>query len=262
MNPYKTHGAISWPELQTSDPGSAVEFYKSVFGWSIDIMPMPSGDYHVGKSGPIGHCGIMQVPDPSIPNNWSFYITTSDVLATIALAKELGGTIIFEPMEIPTVGLLAGIMDPTGAVIMAIQYADNPVDEEMPDYSFATHATTPGMFSWFELRTGDIQAASDFYSKLFGWTISTQEMPNGLYLICNIGGTRVAGIVEPMEKEIPPHWGAYITVDDLDETNAKIKAAGGTISVPSIPIEVGTFNVFQDPTGAWLSAIKYNPMDG
>ena len=47
MDPFKTHGAISWPELMTTDPDAAVAFYETVFGWTTETMPMEAGPYHV-----------------------------------------------------------------------------------------------------------------------------------------------------------------------------------------------------------------------
>ena len=259
MNPYKVHGAIAWPELATSDPAGAAEFYKTVFGWTIDVMPMPTGDYHTGKVGEAYISGIMQVPDPSMPNAWSFYVTTDDAAATMEKAKELGGTIIVELMEIPTIGTMVGIMDPTGAVIMAMQWAEM---EGAPEVNFTDGFTTHGAFSWFELRTPDVDAAADFYSKLFGWTIDRQQMPTGPYLVCKIGEIGFGGILMPPQGEVPPHWGGYVSVDDLEAANENITKAGGTIAMAAIEAEgIGTFNMFQDPTGAWLSAIQYVPME-
>ena len=63
------------------------------------------------------------------------------------------------------------------------------------------------------------------------------------------------------EEGLPPHWGAYVTVDDADATAASASSAGGTILVPPTDIEqVGRFTTIQDPTGAVLHFIKYVPM--
>jgi len=49
MNPMQTPGAVSWTELMTSDLDGAVEFYRAVFGWQIDVAPMSAGPYGVGQ---------------------------------------------------------------------------------------------------------------------------------------------------------------------------------------------------------------------
>lgn len=262
MNPFITRGAISWPELQTNDVPSAVSFYKKVFGWSIDTMPMPTGDYNVVKIGDAGIAGIFQAPDASMPTAWMFYVTVNDVAKIAAHAVKLGGNIIMPAMEVPTVGTLLGIQDPTGAVIMAIKYDESQEEQDaQADIDFAKAFTTHGMFSWFELRTPDIEKAGKFYTDLFGWEIKEMPMPEGAYHSLSLGDVGFGGIAQPPQAEVPPHWGAYVTVDDVDKITKLVKEAGGTIAVPGMDIEgVGRFNMFQDPTGAWLSAITYAPV--
>lgn len=262
MNPFTTFGAISWPELQTSDPKAAVEFYKKVFSWNFEAMPMPSGDYHVGKFGDEkgGLCGIFEAPEPGMPTAWMFYVTVENAAATAEKATELGGTIILPPMEVPTIGTLLGIQDPTGAVIMAMQYsteqqeADAEIEFEF-EQSFGIH----GMFSWYELRTPDVAAASTFYSSLFGWDIEEVDMPGGMkYMTCKIGDVGFGGLVSPPSSDVPPHWGAYVTVDDVDATAKAVADAGGTLMVEGMDIEgVGRISIFNDPTGGSLGAVTY-----
>jgi predicted enzyme related to lactoylglutathione lyase len=57
---------------------------------------------------------------------------------------------------------------------------------------------------------------------------------------------------------MPPSWGAYVTVDDVDATAALAEKLGGKICIPPTDIPtVGCFTVIQDPQGAMLSAITY-----
>jgi predicted enzyme related to lactoylglutathione lyase len=59
----------------------------------------------------------------------------------------------------------------------------------------------------------------------------------------------------------PPHWGVYITVDDVDATAAKAQQLGATTIVPPTDIpNVGRFCTFQDPQGAVISAITYSDL--
>lgn len=133
MEVFKTHGAFSWSELLTSDPKQAAAFYGKLFGWQIEVMPMPGGPseappYHLiktrGASDAIG--GLMASPQPGMPPNWGIYVTVDNVDETVAQAKALGGKVIMEIMEVPTVGRMATIQDPQGAVINVITYAEMP----------------------------------------------------------------------------------------------------------------------------------------
>ncbi|MBT9495070.1 MAG: VOC family protein [Paucibacter sp.] len=124
MDAYKTHGAFSWAELMTTEPAKAAEFYGSLFGWVIETMPMPMGDYHVIKVDGTPMAGMMAYPDPSMtmPPNWSSYVTVDDVDATIIKCAALGGELLMPAMDIPEVGRMATIRDPQGAAINIISY--------------------------------------------------------------------------------------------------------------------------------------------
>jgi predicted enzyme related to lactoylglutathione lyase len=58
----------------------------------------------------------MQRPREDIPVHWTTYIATQDADAAVARAKELGATILSEPMDGPKMGRFAIIQDPIGAV--------------------------------------------------------------------------------------------------------------------------------------------------
>jgi len=58
-------------------------------------------------------------------------------------------------------------------------------------------------------------------------------------------------------KGIPPHWKAYVTVEDCDERAAKAVELGAKLHVPPHDIpNTGRFSLFADPQGAMISIIK------
>ncbi len=117
-----------------------------------------------------------------------------------------------------------------------------------------------GVFSWNELMTSDVAGAKTFYGELLGWTFSDMESSNGAYTMVRAGDTEVAGIMAtPPEAEgMPPSWGAYVTVDDVDAMPAKVEALKGKVILPPQDIPaVGRFMVMQDPQGAVLMLITY-----
>ncbi|HEX3446072.1 MAG TPA: VOC family protein [Chthoniobacterales bacterium] len=117
-----------------------------------------------------------------------------------------------------------------------------------------------GMFSWNELLTTDPAAAEEFYTQLFGWTTQAWPMGDFDYTIMKAGEVDVGGImpIPEMAKGMPPLWGAYVTVDDVDATAAKAEKLGGKIIVAPQEIPtIGRFTVIQDPQGAVISAITY-----
>ena len=117
-----------------------------------------------------------------------------------------------------------------------------------------------GAFSWFELRTTDPAAAKDFYIKLFGW--DTEEMPMGdmTYTIVKVGDEGVGGIapMPPDVQGVPPNWGCFVTVDDVEATAKLAQELGAKTVLPLTEVpEVGKFYAFQDPQGAVISVITY-----
>jgi predicted enzyme related to lactoylglutathione lyase len=117
-----------------------------------------------------------------------------------------------------------------------------------------------GKFSWNELLTTDPEGAKEFYGQLFGWTSQEWPMSDFNYSIVKAGDTDVGGImpIPSHAKGMPPAWGAYVTVDDVDATAGLAEKLGGKVCIPPTDIPtVGRFTVIQDPQGAMLSAITY-----
>lgn len=122
--------------------------------------------------------------------------------------------------------------------------------------------TSHGALSWCELMTTDPAGAAKFYGELFGWTGEDAGM--GMpYTVLKLGDQGFGGIMEiPPDAPpgMPPHWGVYVTVDDVDATVRKAQQLGGRVLVPPQDIpEVGRFSVLQDPQGAVISVIRYLP---
>lgn len=125
---------------------------------------------------------------------------------------------------------------------------------------------TQGMFSWFELVTDDVEGAKTFYGSLLGWTFERNTDSGMEYTLAKTEGVPhpVAGmfdkehIMAENAEQIPPHWGNYVTVDDVDAAAAKVPELGGRIIVEPKDIPgVGRFSVIQDPQGAVISLITY-----
>lgn len=126
------------------------------------------------------------------------------------------------------------------------------------DKAFETH----GAFSWSELTTTDAQGAKTFYGEMFGWELDDELMPDGgAYTMAKVDGEPKAGIMAMpanVPPGTPPHWGIYITVDDVDAAVEKASALGGGTIVPPRDIpSVGRFAVLRDPQGAVFQVIAY-----
>lgn len=118
-----------------------------------------------------------------------------------------------------------------------------------------------GAISWNELMTRDVEAAKHFYGALFDWKLETRDMGGFSYTLASSGDQEVAGLMALTDDAagMPPNWGAYVTVDDVDATLKRVIELGGKVVVPAQDIpEVGRFAAFVDPQGAMLSVIKYS----
>lgn len=85
------------------------------------------------------------------------------------------------------------------------------------------------------------------------------DMP-GSYVLLKLGDVDIGGIYQ-MEGEmfegVPPHWAAYVSVEDVDATIAKALAAGASPAWPAIDVPgIGRMGGFFDPTGAALAVFK------
>ncbi len=116
-----------------------------------------------------------------------------------------------------------------------------------------------GMPSWLDLGTTDLGGAESFYSGMFGWDSDRQPAgENMVYSMQSIGGKSVAGIYDQRAEQkaagMPPMWLAYITVDDIDATAAKVPSAGGSVMQPPMDVmDVGRMALIVDPSGGVIA---------
>jgi len=243
------NGHFVWYELMTSDPKAAIAFYSEVVGWKTQPF---QDDYTmwVGSQGPLG--GVMTLPEPAkkmgAPPHWMASVQVADVDAAAARARELGGKVFVEPMDIPTVGRYAVIADPQGASIAVFK----------PASDMAAHdRAQPGEVCWNELVTTDQAAAFTFYNALFGWErlVDHDMGPMGNYLIYGRDGKQLGGMFnKPPGAPMPTTFMYYVEVKGLDAAAARATRMGAKIV--NGPMEVpGGARIVQlmDPQGAAFS---------
>jgi predicted enzyme related to lactoylglutathione lyase len=118
------HGSFCWTEIASNDADSCMAFYADVFGWEFQKGNASDGmdyrEFRTGGDHPVG--GLYQINpawfgDNPPPPHFMSYVAVDDVDENAKLATELGATIIRGPMDIPGVGRIAIMQDPTGAMI-------------------------------------------------------------------------------------------------------------------------------------------------
>lgn len=248
-------GAFCWAELGTTDGEAAKKFYTELFGWSFTDSPIgPSMVYTMlkldGKDvGALYHMPS-EMTSQGIPPNWLSYVSVTSADESAAKAKSLGATLMKEPFDVMTVGRMAVIQDPTGAVFALWQAGT---------HKGASVVNVPNSFCWNELSTRDIKKAGDFYTGLFGWGKNVQQMGPMTYTSFMNGDRPAGGMYEPPPEmaNVPPHWLVYFAVADTDATLKKAGELGATTIAPAADIPgTGRFAIIQDPQGAVFGIIK------
>jgi hypothetical protein len=113
----------------------------------------------------------------------------------------------------------------------------------------------PGVPCWVETWQDDGEAASAYYSRIFGWEAGKplSRDDGGSFRICKLRGRDVAAIGSPVPEEAPPvpSWTTFIQVASAEQTAAKAKEAGGSVIVePMSSLEGGSIAIVADPAGA------------
>ena len=105
-----------------------------------------------------------------------------------------------------------------------------------------------GDITHIDIPVGDMAAATDFYSGLFGWKIA--EMPGfeGYPMWQAPNGISGGGLAPRDAAFTQPR--SYVEVDSIDDTIAAAKAAGGSVAMERAPItETSAWAVIVDPDG-------------
>ena len=246
-------GVPSWVDIGVPDKQAAADFYGGLFGWDAPEGPAEAGGYRVATVRGRAVAGIGDQQNPGHPV-WATYIAVDDADEAVAKVLAAGGQVLLPAMDVLDVGRMAVFADPQGAVFSVWQAGTHPGAEL---------ANEPGTWSWSELITTDVQAATSFYADVFGWTTDPKgDGPVPEYVEWQVGGRSVAGMMQKppmMPAEVPPHWGVYFAVADADAAAARVQELGGTVLMPPMDIEPGRFAAVADPSGAVFNVIALKP---
>jgi predicted enzyme related to lactoylglutathione lyase len=123
-----------------------------------------------------------------------------------------------------------------------------------------------GVPCWVDTWQPDVERAVAFYTGLFGWDAEETSRPGAerRHFMCTMRGRRVTGIGSP--PPVPGHapvWGTYVWVDDVDETVAKAREAGGNVVMkPFDALDGGRIALLSDPTGGVIAAWQAGDSNG
>ena len=233
-------GTPSWVDLGSPDPAAAAAFYGELLGWSAAFDPRPdAGGYGMFTLRDKMAAGIGPQMNPDMPPFWAVYVTVADADATVGLATEAGATVLAGPMDVFDAGRMAVLQDPVGSYVSLWQPGEHIGCELVNE---------PGTFTWTELSTTDLTAASDFYTTVFGWGIDAASSGDQA-AVFTVDGNIVCGAHVAGEGEFPS-WSVWFAVDDCDASAAKAAELGGTILMPPNDMDFGRGAIVADPNGA------------
>lgn len=122
-----------------------------------------------------------------------------------------------------------------------------------------------GRLMWVELMTSDLKAAETFYTDVVRWTTTPFDGAGMPYLMFGRSADAlVAGAMtlppELAQHGVPPHWGLYVGVEQLEVGAADVARLGGSpvSEVMEVP-GIGRMQAMRDPQGAAFSI--YQPAD-
>jgi predicted enzyme related to lactoylglutathione lyase len=119
-------------------------------------------------------------------------------------------------------------------------------------------------FIHVELQTANVPAARDFYSQLFDWVLTEQQLGDvGDYTFIDAGNGTAGGMM-PNSAAAPSQWIAYVGVDDVEQAAQHVAELGGKVLMPITEVPaMGRFTIISDPTGGvlglWQSAPSRRP---
>ena len=118
--------------------------------------------------------------------------------------------------------------------------------------------------AWVDLASADPEASRNFYRQMFGWDIQVDPDPQyGGYSMATDAGVGLAGIGPKQDPNAPTAWSLYIGTDDAAALAQRVTDNGGKVVVAPFDVgDQGKMAVFQDPSGAFISAWQASGMRG
>ena len=113
-----------WHELVTPDQETSGAFFCGLFGWTRRTVDAGAfGTYSLFQQDGRDVAGMMNptADTPAAGSFWHAYMAVGDVDDCARRAKALGGSVVVPPHDVPDVGRICAVADPTGAVAHLMQ---------------------------------------------------------------------------------------------------------------------------------------------
>ncbi|MEZ4506576.1 MAG: VOC family protein [Thermomicrobiales bacterium] len=248
---YRGDGLFVWYDLMAVDEAATSPFYSGLFGWEFSAEARPPDGYRTVTLDGRGLGGCLPYQTESGRSAWMGYIQVTGIEDRMERARDLGANFYVELMEIPGIGKLSVLDDPTGASF----YLYQPSSELWTTES--AYDRGPGHVIWNELITNDLEAASAFYREIAGWELVPMGDGPNPYTVAKADGAPVAGLFQPGESPERSAWIMSVETSDIDATIAHAVELGGRIIHPANTVPgVGRTAWIADPTGGVVGLMQ------
>lgn len=260
----RPEGAPAWIDLATPDREGTHRFYGELFGWTFTDQGEEFGHYEMIRAPEAGDAlvgGYMcstgtTCPDGGpVPIEWSVYLTSHDLDATLARVPGAGGRAVMDPMPVGDQGTMTFVVDPAGTRVGLWQ----PGTLDGGDLPLA-----PGTPVWFEAMTTEFDASLAFYRDALGWDVHwTSGAPGSgeewRYVTLGGGDGALAGLCDASAViDTDPYWRVYLSTVDIDGDLTRIADLGASVLDGPMDSPFGRLATIRDPQGATFQLIQ-NP---
>ncbi|WP_031478740.1 VOC family protein [Streptomyces bicolor] len=106
-----------------------------------------------------------------------------------------------------------------------------------------------GVPCWVDAQLPDVEAGKRFYGELFGWDFE-EAYDSTVWALKD--GERVAALARKPDGRLPSVWTVYFATPDARALGQRIRAAGGQVVIPPVPVGagLGSAALVTDPEGA------------
>ncbi|NQX11678.1 VOC family protein [Microbacteriaceae bacterium VKM Ac-2855] len=259
-------GVTCWIDTEQPDTNAAAEFYGGLFGWTFENA-MPPGAPAVYLIAQLDGSDVAAIGGGTggtgASSRWNSYIAVADADAGAAAVRAAGGSVLAEPEDAGPGGRPATCADPQGAEFRLWQARRR---------LGAQTVNAPGAWNFSNLRTADIDAAEEFYGRVFGWRYADLG-PDAHAMITVPGyGDHLAATVDPdirkRQADAPPefadaiggiersteapHWHVILSVADRTTAVGRALKLGATLLDTHDTVYAELARI-RDPQGAELT---------
>ncbi len=103
------------------DPKRALSFYERAVGFTHRTVDSPAGPYHILSKDGVDRGGVTGYLPAGASPHWLPIVKVDDVDAAVDRARKLGARIPRPPEDMPGIGRLGLLEDPTGAVLAVMK---------------------------------------------------------------------------------------------------------------------------------------------